>query len=78
MPAAIDWGNIAQLLYVAPLAGLAVAISFSVLILGVARAGDAQRAGAPRSAAAYSVLALVATIAFAAVVVFSVEIIITK
>jgi uncharacterized membrane protein YhaH (DUF805 family) len=78
MLAKIEWDQIAELLYVAPVAGLTVAITFSVLILGVARAGDAQRTGASRTAAAYSLLAVVAMLAFAATVVFGVQVIITK
>jgi hypothetical protein len=78
MLAEIEWNKIAELLYVAPLAGLAVAITFSVLILGIARAGDAQREGASHIAMAYSVLALAATLAFAAVVIYGVQIVVTK
>jgi hypothetical protein len=78
MLAEIEWNKIAELLYVAPLAGLAVAITFSVLILGVARAGDAQRAGAARTAMAYSALALAAMLAFAAVVIYGVQVVVSK
>jgi uncharacterized membrane protein YhaH (DUF805 family) len=76
--AKIKWDQIAELLYVAPVAGLTVAITFSVLILGVARAGDAQRTGASRAAAGYSLLALVAMLAFAGTVVFGVQVIVSK
>jgi uncharacterized membrane protein YhaH (DUF805 family) len=78
MLAEIEWNKIAELLYVAPVAGLAVAITFSILILGVARAGDAQRSGAAHVAMAYSVLALIATLAFAAVVIYGVQIVVSK
>jgi uncharacterized membrane protein len=76
--AQIEWGKIGQLLWAAPVAGIAVAITFSLVIVGVARAGDARRDGAGGLAAAYSVLTVVATVAFAAVVVFGVWVIIAK
>jgi len=76
--AQIEWGKIGQLLWAAPVAGIAVAITFSLVIVGVARAGDARRDGAGGLAAAYSVLTVVATAAFAAVVVFGVWVIIAK
>lgn len=78
MIAAIEWSKIGELLWVAPVAGLAVAITFSVLILGVSRAGDHRREGTGGGAAAFTALAVVAGIAFAAVVVYGVEIITTK
>jgi hypothetical protein len=76
--AAIDWDKIGELLYVAPLAGLAVAISYALMIVGWSRAGDARRDGAGGSALAYSALGAVATIAFLGVVVFGVTVIINK
>jgi hypothetical protein len=78
MLAQIEWNKIAELLYVAPVAGLAVAITFSLLILGVARAGDAQRGGAARVAMGFSALALLAALAFGAVVVYGVQVVVSK
>jgi hypothetical protein len=77
--AVIDWDKIGELLWVAPLAGLAVAITYSLMIVGFARAGEARRGGAGGAAGmAYSLLALVSTAAFLAVVVYGVVIIIKK
>jgi hypothetical protein len=78
MLATIDWSAIGELLYVAPLAGLAVAISYAMMIVGWARATEARRAGAGGTAVAYSALGVVATIAFLSVVVFGVTVIINK
>jgi hypothetical protein len=78
MPATIEWDKIAELLWVAPVAGLAVSITFSLVILGVSRADEARRAGAGGVAAAYSALALTAGVAFLATVVYGVQIITTK
>ena len=78
MAAVIEWNKIGELLWVAPVAGLAVAITFSLLINGGARAQDARRDGESRIAVVYSVVALVAAVAFCAVVVYGVEIIVQK
>jgi hypothetical protein len=78
MIATIEWDKIGELLWVAPLAALAVSVTFSLMIMGSARASDAQRAGAGTTAMLYSVVALVSGLAFAAVVVFGVGVIINK
>jgi uncharacterized membrane protein len=78
MLAAIEWDKIGQLLWVAPLAGLAVAISYSLMIVGYARADEARRDGAGGTAMAYSVLAVLSTAAFLAVVAFALVVIIAK
>jgi hypothetical protein len=76
--AQIEWDKIGQLLYVAPIAAIAVAIAFSLVIVGVARADEARRGGATRVAAAFSLVAAVALVSFAAVVVYGVTIIVQK
>jgi len=77
--AVIEWGKIGELLWVAPLAGLAVAITYSFMIVGFARADEARRDGDGRIAGmAYSLLAVVSTAAFLAVVVYGVVIIVKK
>jgi hypothetical protein len=78
MLAAIEWDKIGELLWVAPVAALAVAVSFSLMIMGSARATDAQRAGAGTTAMLYSAVALISGLAFAAVVVFGVGVIVNK
>ena len=78
MLATIDWDKIGELLYVAPLAGLAVAISYALMIVGWARANEARQQGAGAGALAYSALGAVATIAFLGVVVFGVTVIVNK
>ena len=78
MHAAIDWAKVGELLWVAPLAGLAVSLWFSLLIFASARVNDARRAHAGGAAAGFTALAVLAGIAFLAVVVYGVEIITTK
>jgi hypothetical protein len=74
----IEWDKIAELLWVAPLAALAVSLSFSLVIMGSGRATDARRAGSGTAAMLYSLVALLATAAFVAVVVFGVVVIVKK
>jgi hypothetical protein len=79
MPAAaIDWGKLLELVWASALAGIAVAIVFSALILGGARASDHRRADAGGTAAAYMVLAVLAALAFAGGVVFGISVIVSK
>jgi hypothetical protein len=79
LTATIEWDKIGELLWVAPLAGLAVAISYALMIVGFSRADEARRDGGGGLAAmAYSVLALLSTAAFLGVVVFGVVVIVRK
>jgi hypothetical protein len=78
MLAAIEWDKIGELLWVAPLTALAVSIAFSLTIMGIARAGDAQRTGHGTGTVLYSLVALVSVLVFAAVVVFGVAVIVNK
>jgi hypothetical protein len=74
----IEWDKIGQLVWVAPLAALAVAVTFSLTIMGTSRADDARRAGAGTTAMLYSLVALISGLAFVAVVVFGVVVIVNK
>ena len=76
--AAVEWDALLQLAWVAPLATLAVATTFSLVIHGVARANDSRRSGRTGAATAYGALAIIAAAAFAAAVVFGVLIITSK
>jgi hypothetical protein len=79
MPAAaIDWGKLLELVWASALAGIAVAIVFSALILGATRASDHRRSEAGATAAAYMALAVVAALAFAGGVVFGISVIVSK
>ena len=76
--AEVDTDALLQLAWAAPLATLVVAVTFSIVIHGVARASDSRRAGRAGAATAYGALAVVAAVAFAAAVVFGVLIITAK
>jgi TRAP-type mannitol/chloroaromatic compound transport system permease small subunit len=78
MHAAVEWDMIGRLLWAAPAAALAVSITFSLVIMGWARATDARRAGHATTATLYSVLAFLAALGFVAVVVFGVGVIVNK
>jgi uncharacterized membrane protein len=79
MPAAaIDWGKLLELVWASAVAGIAVAIVFSALILGATRASDHRRSEGGATAAAYMVLAVVAALAFAGGVVFGISVIVSK
>jgi hypothetical protein len=76
--AAIDWGQLFELIWASALAGVGVSIAFATLILGAIRAADHRRADRGRVASAYVVLGAVAAFAFAFSVVFGVYVIVSK
>jgi hypothetical protein len=76
--AAIDWGQLFELVWASAVAGVAVAIVYAALIVGVSRASESRRAGRDGVASAYMALAVVAGLAFAGVVVFGVSVIVSK
>lgn len=76
--AAIDWGQLFELVWAGALAGVGVAVSFALLILGATRASDHRRADRARVASAYFVLGAAAAFAFAGSVVFGVYVIVSK
>ena len=78
MIAAIDWSQIFELIWAAAVAGIAVAVTFAVLIVGATRASDHRRADRGGVAAAYIVLAGVAAVVFAGGVVLGISIIVSK
>ena len=77
-PAAIDWGQLLELVWTAALAGVAVAVSFALIILGAARASESRRSDRAAAATAYGALSVVATLVFLGGVVFAVVVISAK
>jgi hypothetical protein len=75
MTASIDTGALLELIWVAPVTTVAVALCFSLIIVGVTKAGDCRRANHPRLASAYAVLSVVMTVLFLGGVAFAVSII---
>jgi hypothetical protein len=76
--AAIDWGQLFELVWAGALAGVGVSVAFATLILGATRAADHRRADRVRIASGYIVLAAMAAFAFAGSVVFGVWVIVSK
>jgi hypothetical protein len=76
--AAVDWGQLLELVWASALAGIAVAVVFAALIVGATRASDHRRAGSGTAATAYLALAALAGIAFAAGVAFGIWVIVSK
>jgi hypothetical protein len=73
--AAIEWGKLAELLYVAPLAGLVVAVTFAIVIFGAGRVDRARREGDTAAATLFGAIALAGLSAFLGAVVFSLTVI---
>jgi hypothetical protein len=78
MLATIDVGKLFELVWAAALAGVAVAVSFSLVIIGFARAEDCRRHRRAGSATAYLALSVLAGVAFLGIVVFGISVITTK
>ena len=78
MIAAIDVGQLFELVWAAALASVAVAVCFSLVIIGAARAEDCRRNRRTGSATAYVALSLVAGVAFLGIVIFAIGVITAK
>ena len=72
----LAYTELLELVWVAPLAVIAVAVSFSVALLGATRSNELRRAGEGGRATAFGVLGVVAGLAFAAIVVVGVSVIV--
>ena len=78
MIAAIDFGQLFELVWAAALASIATAICFSLVIIGAARAEDCRRNRRGGSATAYIALSVLAGIAFLGIAVFAISVITSK
>jgi hypothetical protein len=78
MIAAIDWSQLFELVWASAVAGIAVAIAYALLIVGVTRASDRRRDGRDAAATAYIALATVAALAFAGGVAYGISVIVSK
>ena len=77
-PAAIDWGQLLELVWAAALASVVVAASFALIILGAAQASECRRADRAVAATAYGVLSVIAALVFVGGVVFAIAVITAK
>ena len=76
--AAIEWDKLGELIYVAPIAGFVVAVTFGLLILGWSRADEARRGGSAAAATGFGLLALLSGAAFFGSVAWAISVIATK
>ena len=76
--AAIDWGQLLELVWAAALAGVAVAVCFALIILGAARSSESRRNDRAVAATAYGALSVIATVVFLGGVAFAVAVISAK
>jgi threonine/homoserine/homoserine lactone efflux protein len=78
MIAAIDLGQLFELVWAAAIAGIVVAVCFSLVIIGVTRAEDCRRNRRGGSATAYAALSAVSGVVFIGIAVFAISVITAK
>jgi hypothetical protein len=78
MLAAIDSGQILEVVWVSLLAGVGITAAYSLIVLGSARSLQARRSGQAAAAAAYAGLAGLMFLLFAAAVIYGVHIMLSK
>jgi hypothetical protein len=78
MLAAIDSGQILEVVWVSLLAGVGITAAYSLIVLGSARSLQARRSGHAAAAAAYAGLAGLMFLLFAAAVIYGVHIMLSK
>jgi Na+/H+-dicarboxylate symporter len=61
--AIVDWNALGKVVWVSLVAGIGVSAAFSVVVFGLARAGDARRAGRLGATVPYYALAAVGVLA---------------
>ncbi len=76
--ALIDTGALLKMLYASLIAGVSIAVVFSVAILGATRSSDLRRARRGRAAAAYAVLAVIGLMLSAAIVAYGLILVTSK
>lgn len=75
---AINTEGLLDLVVVAPLAAVAVSVSFALALRGTAKASETARAGNSSGAFAWGVLAVLASLTVLAAIVFGIGVIVTK
>jgi uncharacterized integral membrane protein len=78
MLAAVDAGQLAELVWVALLAGVATSVLFATLVVGATRATDLRREGRHAAATAAMAVSAVAALGCLAGMAFGIAIILSK
>jgi hypothetical protein len=76
--AAIDGGQLLQVVWVSIAASIAVTLLFSLVVLFGSRSADHQRSGRSAHALAHGTVAMLFMLGFAALVAYGVHIMLTK
>jgi hypothetical protein len=76
--ALIDTGALLKMVYWSLLAGVGVAVIFSIAVLGASRSSDMRRANRSGAATGYAAVAIVALVLAAAIVVYGLVLITRK
>ena len=78
MLAAVNVGDLVEVVWVSVLAGVGVTLTFSLVVLGSGRSAEARRTGRDVAAIGYATLAGVAFLVFVAGLVAGVNIMLAK
>jgi hypothetical protein len=78
MLAAVNVGDLVEVIWVSLLAGVGVTLTFSLVVLGSARSAEARRTGRESAAIGYATLAAMAFLVFVAGLVLGVNIMLAK
>jgi uncharacterized iron-regulated membrane protein len=73
----VDFGQLAEVIYVSLIAGVGVSLAFSIVIRGFVRAGEHRRTR-PVVAGAHALLAIVGLLVVLAAIVFGVSTMLSK
>jgi hypothetical protein len=73
----VDVGQLAQVIYVALIAGIGVSLAFSIVIRGAVRAGEHHQSR-PLLAGFHGLMAIVVLLAVAAAIVFGISTMLSK
>ncbi|HKG37633.1 MAG TPA: hypothetical protein VKB25_01490 [Conexibacter sp.] len=73
----VDFGQLAEVIYVSLIAGVGISLAFSIVIRGAVRAGEHRRTR-PVVAGAHALMAVIGLIVVLAAVVFGVSTMLSK
>jgi hypothetical protein len=76
--AAIDAGKLFELVWASAIAGIFVAVCFSLVIVGITKVSESRRNDRSLAATAYGLLSVLAMLAFLGTAVFGISVIASK
>jgi len=75
---AVDAGQLFEVVWVSMVAGVAVTVLFSLVVLFGSRSAEARRGGAAAAAMGYGVLALAFMVVFCGLIAYGVHVMLSK